>query len=31
MGTKDKLIERFRKAPSDFTFDELIKKDDENA
>ena len=24
MGTKDKLIERFRKVPSDFTFDELV-------
>ena len=24
MGTKDKLIERFMKIPSDFTFDELV-------
>lgn len=23
MGTKEKLIERFRRLPSDFTFDEL--------
>ncbi|WP_455590661.1 type II toxin-antitoxin system HicA family toxin [Bacteroides sp.] len=25
MGTKEKLIERFKKLPSDFTFDELDK------
>ena len=24
MSTKDKLIERFKKLPKDFTFDELI-------
>ncbi|MDR2773695.1 MAG: type II toxin-antitoxin system HicA family toxin [Tannerella sp.] len=24
MATKDKLIERFKKLPEDFTFDELI-------
>ena len=25
MGTKDKLIERFRNQPNDFTFDEMEK------
>jgi len=25
MSTKDKLIERFKSLPSDFTFDELIR------
>jgi hypothetical protein len=25
MGTKEKLIERFKKQPKDFTFDELIR------
>lgn len=25
MGTKEKLIERFKAQPSDFTFDELEK------
>ncbi|MDR3218665.1 MAG: type II toxin-antitoxin system HicA family toxin [Dysgonamonadaceae bacterium] len=25
MSTKDKLIERFKKQPKDFTFDELVK------
>ena len=25
MGTKDKLIERFRKQPADFTWDELVR------
>ena len=25
MGTKEKLIERFKALPSDFTFDELEK------
>jgi len=25
MGTKEKLIERFRSIPSDFTFDELVR------
>jgi hypothetical protein len=25
MGTKEKLIERFRRQPKDFTFDELIR------
>jgi hypothetical protein len=25
VSTKDKLIERFKKQPKDFTFDELIK------
>lgn len=25
MGTKDKLIARFKKQPSDFTFDEMEK------
>lgn len=25
MGTKDKLIERFKKLPKDFTFDEMTK------
>jgi len=25
MSTKDKLIERFKKQPTDFTFDELLK------
>ena len=24
MSTKEKLLERFRKVPSDFTFDELV-------
>lgn len=24
MGTKEKLIERFKSMPSDFTFDELV-------
>ncbi len=25
MGTKEKLIERFKRQPTDFTFDEMIK------
>lgn len=25
MGTKEKLIERFKKQPNDFTFDEMEK------
>ncbi len=25
MGTKQKLIERFKRQPKDFTFDELVK------
>jgi hypothetical protein len=25
MSTKDKLIERFKKQPKDFTFDELVR------
>jgi hypothetical protein len=25
MGTKDKLIERFKKQPKDFTYDEMVK------
>ena len=25
MSTKDKLIERFKQLPSDFTFDELVR------
>lgn len=25
MGKKDKLIERFKRQPNDFTFDELVK------
>ena len=25
MGTKDKLIERFKKQPNDFTWDELVR------
>ncbi len=25
MGTKEKLIERFKKQPKDFTFDEMVK------
>ena len=25
MSTKDKLIERFKKLPNDFTFDELVR------
>ena len=25
MGTKEKLIERFKRQPKDFTFDELIR------
>lgn len=25
MGTKDKLIERFKTQPSDFTWDELVR------
>ena len=25
MGTKDKLIERFNRQPSDFTWDELVR------
>lgn len=25
MGTKDKLIERFKKQPTDFTWDELVR------
>lgn len=25
MGTKEKLIERFRKQPRDFTYDEMIR------
>jgi hypothetical protein len=25
MSTKEKLLERFRRLPSDFTFDELIR------
>ena len=25
MGTKDKLVSRFKNLPSDFTFDELIR------
>lgn len=25
MGSKDKLVERFRRLPKDFTFDETIK------
>lgn len=25
MGTKDKLIARFKRLPSDFTFDELVR------
>jgi hypothetical protein len=25
MSTKDKLIERFKKQPNDFTFDELVR------
>ena len=25
MGTKEKLIERFKRQPKDFTFDEMVK------
>ena len=25
MGTKDKLVDRFKKQPSDFTWDELVR------
>lgn len=25
MGTKEKLIDRFKRQPKDFTFDEMVK------